>query len=103
MLHQFVLHVAGLSNPPELWDYVRCLGNSWGCFAQHLGFPQALISGITTTWSRDLQAQLLAFMRVCCIPDCGDTRMRAILHRINTFVGGIGCPMRNAIGCDKDI
>ena len=82
LFYCFVHCFVGESNPPEVWHFVRSLNQNWAHFAEFLGFPSRLICDIQSAWHHDPKAQIKSFMRMNLIPDCGDEKIRAIIHQI---------------------
>ena len=76
----YTVHV-GLSNPPEVYQFLLNLKAQWRSLATHLGYTEREIDSILRVGGNDYGMQIQLFLRVWWMPDCGEGKTVNILQR----------------------
>ena len=75
------MYTVGLSNPPEVYQFVLNLQVQWRSLATHLGYTEREIGSILRAGGNDYRMQIRLFLRVWWMPDCGEGKTVTILQR----------------------
>ena len=78
--HVYV-RTTGHCNPPYVSEMLLKLGQSWRELALYLGYSEMEVEAVTRAGGGDPGRQVLMFLRVWWMPDCGKEKTQALLNK----------------------
>ena len=75
------VRATGHCNPPYVSEMLLKLGQSWRELALYLGYSEMEVEAVTRAGGGDPGRQVLMFLRVWWMPDCGKEKTQALLNK----------------------